>query len=274
MKTLVQRILLASLAAALPMVVIAADSAPKVTISLKNRHGHCTPERCGCTHTGGGNIDVQQPKDDTLVITLTGVAVAAPHPSRSRAVMNFDVQQCFEVVFADEKVKRAKVSLDAQVIGLLRSHKNSAAAVNNGTAAVSGGGHQIVGIALEPHSVCGGENLSINDHPCPVSAPIVAGDFHYSQTFCISAEHASAILGKAASAEFAPDPALDPLWISYWEPFRGAQKKDFGFRVTMKVEPDDAAAPASNGNGNGNALPVPMPAAKEGEKKVSLRTSR
>ena len=43
---------------------------------------------------------------------------------------------------------------------------------------------------------------------------------------------------KAASAEFAPDPALDPLWISAFEPFHGAQKKDFGFRVTIKVEPE------------------------------------
>jgi hypothetical protein len=42
----------------------------------------------------------------------------------------------------------------------------------------------------------------------------------------------------AASAEFAPDPALDPLWISYWEPFHGAAKKDFGFQLTMKVAPE------------------------------------
>jgi hypothetical protein len=40
---------------------------------------------------------------------------------------------------------------------------------------------------------------------------------------------------KAASAEFAPDPALDPLWISSFEPFHGASKKDFGFQVTIKV---------------------------------------
>ena len=32
-----------------------------------------------------------------------------------------------------------------------------------------------------------------------------------------------------------PDPALDPLWISAWEPFHGAAKKDFGFQVTLKV---------------------------------------
>jgi hypothetical protein len=48
-------------------------------------------------------------------------------------------------------------------------------------------------------------------------------------------------LCKAASAEFAPDPGLDPLWISYWEPFHGAAKKDFGFQVTMKVFPDNVA---------------------------------
>jgi len=28
---------------------------------------------------------------------------------------------------------------------------------------------------------------------------------------------------------------FDPLWISYWEPFHGANKKDFGFQVTVKV---------------------------------------
>ena len=51
----------------------------------------------------------------------------------------------------------------------------------------------------------------------------------------VSATHPKALLGQAASAEFAPDPALDPLWISYWEPFHGAAKKDFGFQVTLKV---------------------------------------
>jgi hypothetical protein len=39
----------------------------------------------------------------------------------------------------------------------------------------------------------------------------------------------------------APDPALDPLWISYWEPFRGAGKKDFGLQITLRVAPDPDA---------------------------------
>jgi hypothetical protein len=43
---------------------------------------------------------------------------------------------------------------------------------------------------------------------------------------------------KTASAEVAPDPALDPLWINAFEPFHGAAKKDFGFQVTSKISPE------------------------------------
>jgi hypothetical protein len=41
-----------------------------------------------------------------------------------------------------------------------------------------------------------------------------------------------------ALAELTPDPALDALWIRYWEPFHGASKKDFGFQVILKVTAD------------------------------------
>ena len=52
------------------------------------------------------------------------------------------------------------------------------------------------------------------------------------QQFHILAGAPQALLPcKASSAEFAPDPALDPLWISYWEPFHGTAKKDFGSRL-------------------------------------------
>src|SRR5205807_9229516 len=53
--------------------------APPATITLFERHGHVTPQRSGFQHTGGGNIDVAQPAPDTLVVTMTGVAVAGAH---------------------------------------------------------------------------------------------------------------------------------------------------------------------------------------------------
>jgi hypothetical protein len=52
------------------------------------------------------------------------------------------------------------------------------------------------------------------------------------------------VLCKRPSAEFAPDPALDPLWISYHEPFHGVKKDSFGFQIILKV-----AADTDEGNG-------------------------
>ena len=82
------------------------------------------------------------------------------------------------------------------------------------------------------------ENLSVNDREGPTTVVIGPGKYCLHQTFAVTASHPHTLTcAKASSAEFAPDPALDPLWISYWEPFHGAIKKDFGFQVVLKVAP-------------------------------------
>jgi hypothetical protein len=129
-----------------------------------------------------------------------------------------------------------------RVIGLLRSHrKGGGSAEEKGACAtVLSGPAELVTVCAPAHSVGGSENLSINCHDGPATVPVVPGEYTPQQTFHISASHAHTLLPcKAASAEFVPDPALDPLWISYWEPFHGAIKKDFGFQVTLKVAPEE-----------------------------------
>jgi hypothetical protein len=209
------------------------------------------PIRNGFNHTGAGNIDVAQPTPDVVVVTMTGAAVAGGHPCKdSVATMNFDLDQCFEVSFDSPKLKKAKLVMEARVIGLLRSHRKGCGSAQEGPgcATVLSGPTAILTVCAPEHSVAGGENLSINDHDGPVEVPIVPGKFSLHQTFTISAAHPKSILPcKAASAEFAPDPALDPLWISYWEPFHGANKKDFGFQVTLKVVEDTSNGPAQSG---------------------------
>lgn len=235
------RTIFVTLLAAVPLVAAEPAPTPAVTISLKDRHGHATPQRRGFTHTGAGNIDVQQPAPDTLVITMTGVAVAGAHPCKdSTAAMTFDLDQCLEIAIADAKVKKAKLTIEGRVIGLLRSHKGGGKARQGPAhAALSAGSVEIVGLDLPSHCVTGGENLSINDLAGPQAVTVEAGQYHLCETFVVSASHPSSLRAcKAASSEFAPDPALDPLWISYWEPFHGAAKKDFGFQVTIKVAPE------------------------------------
>jgi hypothetical protein len=218
----------------------AAAPSPPVSLNLGSRHGHVTPARNGFTHTGGGNIDVAQPASDTVVVTMTGVAVAGAHPvKQSSASLHFDLDQSFEVSFDKPEVKKAKLTLEGRVIGLLRSHGKGCAQQGTAVASVNVDATSLVTLSVPVHAVAAGESLSINCREGPAGVSIGAGKFTLHQVFEVSASHPHSLLAcKASSAEFAPDPALDPLWISYWEPFHGAAKKDFGFQITMKVAAD------------------------------------
>jgi hypothetical protein len=235
----------------LNITVTTAASATDVSIVLGRREAKVTPCRAGCTHTGGGNVDVQQPAPDTLVVTMTGVAVAYGSPAGSAsATLDFNLTQAFEVSFDKPGVKAARMTMEARVIGFLRCHKLGTAE-ESGSAVVTAPGLTGLAVPVPSHSVAAGESVSINDKEGPVSLVIPAGgqQLCLSQTFRVSATMPKSVLPcKAPSAEFAPDPALDPLWISAKEPFKGAVKKDLGFQVIIKVTPEPVAEPA-NGNG-------------------------
>jgi hypothetical protein len=212
------------------------------TIVLHERHGHVTPQRQGFHHTGGGNIDITQPTPDTVIITMSGVAVAGRHPCKdSFARLQFELEQCFDVVWDKAPARPGKLTLEARVIGLLRSvpHGGGSALESDGCATIVCGPVAIASVCAPGHSVTGGENLSINDRAGPVSVPVVPGSYTLHQTFTVAAQQpCTVVLCKTSSAEFAPDPALNPLWISYWQPFHGAIKGNFGFQVMVRISPD------------------------------------
>src|SRR5579875_611405 len=218
----------------------AAAPTPPISIILGPRHGHVIPERRGCTHTGGGNIDVAQPTPDVLIVTMSGAAVAYGAVRQAVAAQAFELEQYFELSFDNPKVKKGKLAIEGRVIGLLRSHcQKDSAGYDDACAAVALNGVELLKLGVPPHSVAGKQNLSVNDHDGPYSVPVVAGKYLLRQTFRITAlAHPTLVPTKGPSAEFAPDPALDPLWLSYKEPFHGAIKKDFGFQVILKVAED------------------------------------
>jgi hypothetical protein len=95
------------------------------------------------------------------------------------------------------------------------------------------------------------------------------GKYTLQQNFHVGAAAPKCVLPcKAPSAEFAPDPALDPLWISYKEPFHGAVKKDFGFQVTIKVAPDEDKQEDKPDEKLPEVKPDPKPEAKPDAKPV------
>lgn len=237
----------AALAATLLACPIGAAEPSAVSLELGSRHAQAAPFRHGCGRTGGGAIDVQQPSADTLVVTMTGAAAAYPNPARAaRAGFEFALDQCFDVRIRDPKVKRASLSLEGRVIGLLRSPcRGGQAEQGAGWAAVACGPAELLRLCVPAHTVGNGENLSVNCREGAVSVPLTAGCYSLRQTFRIEASAPRcAVPRKAPSAEFAPEPALDPAWISGKEPFHGAAKKDFGFQIILRVAAELEGEPA------------------------------
>jgi hypothetical protein len=223
----------------LNITVTAATPAPSVSLALGARSGKVTPVRSGYTHTGGGNIDVQQPAPDTVVITMAGVAVAYGGPTKPAAASQvFDLVQQFEVSFDAPEVKAAKLTLEGRLIGFLRSHQVGTAEVC-AEATLAGGAEASRSLVMPAHAVSGSENVSINDKEGPAGIVVGAGKYTLTQSFKVTATMPKCVLPcRAPSAEFAPDPALEPLWISEKEPFKGAKKADLGFQITIKVSPE------------------------------------
>jgi hypothetical protein len=186
---------------------------------------------------------------------MTGAAVAYGSFCDASAAQEFDLDQALEINFDNPKVKKAKLTLEGRVLGLLRSHgKRDTAGFDRACACLQVGSTALVTMCVPPHSVGGGENLSVNDRAGPITMTIAPGKYDLRQSFVLSAQAHKCLLPiKGPSAEFAPDPALDPLWISYKEPFHGANKKDFGFQITLKVA-EDTDTPAGNGK---EKLPEP-----------------
>jgi hypothetical protein len=219
--------------AGVSITVTAAAPPPPVSITLLDRHGHVTPTAGKCQHTGGGLIDVTQPTSDVVIVTMSGAVVGD-------ASMQFDLEQCFEVSIDDPKVKRAKLSIEGRVLGVLRGERKGCAEYSEAHAHIAACTADVIGIAVPPHSACDCQSLGVNDHDGPKVVPATPGKYTLGQTFAISAK--GCWLLKHPSADFAPDPALDPLWISYFDPFHGIKKDQFGFQVIVKVlaDTDDA----------------------------------
>jgi len=212
-------------------------SAPVVSFVLSDRHGHVAPVRTVATYSGGGLVDVQQSAPDTIVVTMTGAVVAAAHPCHATsATMSFDLEQCFDVVFEKPDIKAAKLTAEARVTGLLRGGRAGAVAESNGCATITRDGIGLVTLCVPDHGANGCENLSINDRSGSEAAIVGAGPHILHASWHIAASQPKAVLGRSASADFAPEPAVDPLWVGGpRDPFHGLNKKDFGFQVILRV---------------------------------------
>src|SRR5262249_23642918 len=148
---------------------------------------------------------------DAVVVTMTGVVVA-------NSSMKFELEQLFEVNFDNPKTKKANLTVESRVLGLLRGEKAGCAEYGDACAsiAMAGGGvappppapppppgrapapaaahahvpapGEVVALCVPPHQICGCDSLSVNDHDGPKKIPVQPGKYVLHQTFNIAAQ--------------------------------------------------------------------------------------
>ena len=227
------------LPAAAETTIDAPKTAPvRAKIILGPRDGAARPIRHGQAITGGGNIDVSQPRSDTLVINMMGnVGASSSLLAAADAALDFYEDLQFLVEFS-QPGQTGKLFLSASVNGVLSGQgKHAAVGIDEAAVALSCGGHPVASLAIPARSLGCNDAMAVNASQGPVSLPVVSGCYHLHQTFrMFASQRASCGCGRAI-AEFSSTP-LSSNWLGTSYPFQQVDKSQFGFQVTIRVVPD------------------------------------
>ncbi len=248
-------LLLAGLAAVLGQApVFAADppAGPAYQIVLRSRHSETTPSRTGDAQTGGGWITVEQPEMNTVVVTMGGAAVVGSQFHGSSAEIAFDLAQELDIIATRKGVRPPRVGMVGRVVGTLQVTDpgkcgKECGSADQGPAAASltSGSTNVLSIAVNSSTASTGQESSIDHREGPVESVAAAGSYHLSSSFRIGVTQGKCVFYRqTAVADFDPAPRLDGAWANALKPFRAVPRRDFGFKLIVRVVED--AVPEAN----------------------------
>jgi hypothetical protein len=234
-----------------PAAVCAADppAGPAYQIVLRSRHAEATPNRTKDAQTGGGSIVVEQPEPNTVVVTMGGSAVVGSDCHGSAAAIDFRLEQDLDIVPVRLGARLPRVGMVGRVVGTLQVTEPcclcgkpcGSAEQGPATAALAIGGTSLLSVSVPPSAVSCGQESSINFRDGPVEAVAAVGSYCLSGSFRIGVTQGKGVFHRqAAVADFDPAPQLDAFWADALKPFRAVPRRDFGFKVVVRVVEDAA----------------------------------
>jgi hypothetical protein len=221
---------------------------PAYQIILRSRRADVTPTRTREAQTGGGTIVVEQPDANTIVVTMTGSAVVGSTCHGSAAEMAFLLEQDLEIVPMRKGARPPLVGMVARVVGTLQVTDpgkcgKACGAAEQGPAAacLAIGGTHLLSVNVESSSAACGQERSINYRDGPVECRASEGPYHLTASFHIGVTQDKAVCHRQfAVADFDPAPQLDAFWADALKPFRAVPRRDFGFKLVLRVIEDTA----------------------------------
>ena len=228
--------------------VHAADppAGPAYQIVLRSRNAEVTPSRVKDAETGGGWIQVEQPEPNTIVISMNGAAVAGSALHGSAASIDFKLEQDLEIIPLRAGVRPPRLAMVGRLIGTLQVTDPGKCGKSCGTgeqgpatACLLAGGTSVLSVSMKPSSVSCGQESFINNRQGPVEALAGVGAYSLTGSFHLSVNQGLGVWNRqAAVADFDPAPRLDGSWGDVLKPFRAVPRKDFGFKIIVRVVED------------------------------------
>jgi hypothetical protein len=244
-------LMLAGVAALLgPAFVYAADppAGPAYQIVLRSRHAEATPTRTKDAQTGGGWIVVEQPDPNTIVVTMGGSAVVGSDCHSSAAGIDFILEQDLDIVASRQGARAPRIGMVGRVVGTLQvtdpgkcGKACGSAEQGQATGCLACGPTNLLSVNVKQSAVSCGQEVSINNRDGPVESVAAVGSYRLTGSFHIGVSQGKGVFNRqAAVADFDPAPQLDAFWADVLKPFRAVPRRDFGFKLILKVVEDAA----------------------------------
>src|SRR5262249_32413763 len=97
----------------------------------------------------------------------------------------------------------------------------------------------LLSINVQPSAVACGQELSINNRDGPVECPAAEGCYRLVGTFHIGVNQGKGVCHRQLLvAAFDPAAQLDAFWADALKPFRAVPRRDFGFKILLRVVED------------------------------------
>jgi hypothetical protein len=233
-----------------PAAVRAADppAGPAYQIVLRSRHAEAVPNRTKDAQTGGGSIVVEQPEPNTIVVTMGGSAVVGSDCHGSAAGITFDLAQDLDIIPIRSGARPPRIGMVGRVIGTLQVTDPCLCGKPCGTAeqgpasaCLAIGGTSLLSVNVKSSALSCGQESSVNFRDGPFETVAAAGPYHLTASFRIGVTQGKGVFHRqAAVADFDPAPQLDGFWADVLKPFRAVPRRDFGFKIVVRVVEDAA----------------------------------
>jgi hypothetical protein len=191
---------------------------------------------------------------------MGGSAVVGSDFHGSAAGIDFNLEEDLEIIPNRQGVRPPRVGLVGRVVGTLqvtdpckccgkRCKPCGTADQGPATASLALGDTSLLAVSVPPSAVSCGQELAINHRDGPVECPAVVGCYRLTGSFHIGVTQGKGVFHRqAAVADFDPAPQLDAFWSDALKPFRAVPRRDFGFKIVVRVVEDTAPVVVGKGN--------------------------